>query len=172
MVLPVVFILLPVESPESPRMQLKRFTLFVGILLLSCTMTGCRLFDYLDRPRPMSMLCKVDRAVFIRQAADMFDRNGYSILEQDTTAGYLLVQDSVEKVAYRYTALVRTWRVEKNGDSVTVNVSSLSTRMDGSDVLQTWDKRWSGDEVKEWMRPVLTSLETVCGLSTPLRPAP
>jgi hypothetical protein len=42
--------------------------------------------------------------------------------------------------------------------------------MDGSDVTQTWDKRWSGEQVKSWMRPILTSIETACGVGSPLMP--
>jgi hypothetical protein len=102
--------------------------------------------------------------------AGIFDQNGYSVVERDPAERVIVAQDSINQVEYRYTLLVRTWRVQHTGDSVHVDVFSVSTRMDGSDVTQTWDKRWSGEQVKSWMRPILTSLETTCGVGSPLMP--
>jgi hypothetical protein len=81
-----------------------------------------------------------------------------------------MAQDTLTKVYYRYSSLVRTWRIRCVPDSVIINVESLSTRLDDSEVRQTWDKRWAGDDVREWMRPILNSLETACGLGNPLMP--
>jgi len=110
--------------------------------------------------------------VYVSQAKEIFERNGYSTLVEDYDAGVLVVQDSVERIEWRYSALVRTWRIEHSKDSVFVDVWSVSTRLDGSDVRQTWDKRWSGEDVKEWMRPIMISLESACGLGNPLAPSP
>jgi hypothetical protein len=55
---------------------------------------------------------------------------------------------------------------------VVVMVQSVNTRLDDSEVAQTWDKRRGGELVKDWMRPVLTSLESACGLGSPLLPNP
>lgn len=102
----------------------------------------------------------------------MFQENGYSVVELDTAAGMIMVQDSIDSVAWRYTGLVRTWKIEHLTDSLRVQVWSVSTRKDGSDVKQTWDKKWSDEIVKDWMRPVMTSLEAACGLGSPLQPMP
>ena len=106
----------------------------------------------------------------MRSAANIFERNGYTIIERDDSAGMMMVEDHVDSVAWRFSALVRTWKVVRQQDSVTLEVWSVSTRKDGSDVKQTWDKKWSNEIVKEWMRPILTSLEGACGLGSPLAP--
>lgn len=106
----------------------------------------------------------------MNQAVVIFERNGYTILERDDPTGILMVEDHVDTVAWRYSGLVRTWKVHKVRDSVVVEVWSVSTRKDGSDVKQTWDRRWGNEIVKEWMRPVLTSIESACGLGSPLAP--
>ncbi len=129
---------------------------------------GC--YNYLEKPRPIVMKCPVEKEQYLKSAINIFQENGYKLVELDTAAGVIMVQDSITEVAYRYTALVRTWRIEHKSDSVVVQVWSVSSRVDGSDIKQTWDKRWSDEIVKEWMRPVLTALETTCGLGSPLRP--
>ncbi|MBI2793124.1 MAG: hypothetical protein HYX66_00560 [Ignavibacteria bacterium] len=140
-------------------------TMAVGVVLFSaCT------YNYLEKPRPMYLKCKTERQSFMNQAAIIFERNGYSILERDDPAGTLMVEDHIDTVAWRYTDLVRTWKVQKIRDSVVVEVWSVSTRKDGSDVKQTWDRRWGNEVVKEWMRPVLISIESACGLGSPLAP--
>ncbi len=136
--------------------------LFVAIVVGSC--------GYLDKPRPMKMYCEAGPKNFIEQAAGVFDRNGYTITERRDEDGYLEARDTTYQVLYRYVSLIRTWKVKHTGDTVVIHVSSVSERLDGSDVTQTWDKKWSGDEVKEWMRPIMNSLESVCGLGSPLRP--
>lgn len=146
-------------------MNMIRTTLLVAVALL---IGGC--YNYLERPRPMSMRCSTEKSKFIKAAAETFQNNGYALLEMDTASGRIMVQDTLDSVAYRYTALVRTWMIDHNDDSVTVQVWSVSTRKDGSDVKQTWDKKWSDDIVKDWMRPVMTSLEATCGLGSPLLP--
>ncbi len=118
----------------------------------------------------MSMPCSGDTTAWMKSVAGIFDQNGYTVVERDPAERVIIAQDSISQVEYRYTMLVRTWRVQHTGDSVHVDVYSVSTRMDGSDVTQTWDKRWSGEQVKAWMRPILTSLETTCGVGSPLMP--
>jgi hypothetical protein len=139
----------------------------MAVVLLT---TGC--YNYLERPRPMYMRCPVERAEYMKAAEGIFSVNGYKIVEKDTAAGLLMVEHAVDSVAYRYTGLVRTWRIQHHPDSVEVQVWSVSTRKDGSDVKQTWDKRWSDEIVKDWMRPVMVALESACGLGSPLEPRP
>jgi hypothetical protein len=50
-------------------------------------------------------------------------------------------------------------------------VQSINTRLDDSEVTQTWDKRRGDEIVKDWMRPILTLLESNCGLGTPVLPS-
>mgnify|MGYP001627148344 CR=1 FL=1 len=140
------------------------------VAMCSLVLSGCNAFNYLDRKRTMSMPCGGSRDSWMRNTESIFDQNGYTIVERDTAEGVLVAQDSINQVEYRYTMLVRTWRVQHSGDSVFVDVYSVSTRLDGSDVTQTWDKRWSGEQVKAWMRPILTSIETTCGMGSPLTP--
>ncbi len=140
--------------------------LTVGSLVLS----SCNAFNYIDRKRTMSMACNTPQPLWVKNTAEVFDQNGYTVIEKNEEEGVIVAQDSIDQVEYRYTMLVRTWRVQHIKDSVFVDVYSVSTRMDGSDVTMTWDKRWSGEQVKSWMRPILTNLETVCGLGSPVLP--
>jgi len=137
-------------------------------LLFATLMFGCS--GYLDKPRPIAMRCTTAPRAFLREAASVLSRNGYTVVELDSVAGYLRAQDTLSEVYYRYTSLIRTWHIRCIPDSVVINVESLSTRLDDSEVRQTWDKRWAGEDVREWMRPVLNSLETACGLGNPLMP--
>jgi len=136
----------------------------------SLLLSGCSVFNYMDRKRTMSMPCTGDTTAWMKSVAGIFDQHGYTVVDQNPAERVIVAQDSISQVEYRYTMLVRTWRVQHTGDSVHVDVYSVSTRMDGSDVTQTWDKRWSGEQVKAWMRPILTSLETSCGVGSPLMP--
>lgn len=140
------------------------------LVAVAISVAGCS-YNYLEKPRPMVMHCPIERGEYLKTSVNIFERNGYTVVEQDPTQGIIIVQDSITPVAWRYESLVRTWRIQHRVDSVTIEVWSVSTRKDGSDVKQTWDKRWSNEVVKEWMRPVLTSLETACGLGSPLRPS-
>ncbi len=144
-----------------------RFLLFI-LLAVALLSTGC--YNYLERPRPMYMRCPVEKKEYMSAAEGIFSVNGYTIVEKDTAAGLLMVEHTVDSVAYRYTGLVRTWRIRHLTDSVEVQVWSVSTRMDGSDIKQTWDKKWSDEIVKDWMRPVMIGLESACGLGSPLQP--
>ena len=143
----------------------------VGLLLVALSFSACS-YNYLEKPRPIMMRCPVEQSEYMNSASNIFERNGYAIVDRNDSTGVLMVQDSVSDVAWRYESLVRTWKIEHLKDSVRIQVWSVSTRRDGSDVKQTWDKKWSDEIVKEWMRPVLTSLETACGLGSPLRPSP
>ena len=127
-------------------------------------------YNYLEKPRPITMKCTTEQGSFMRQAVSIFERNGYTILERNDEGGVLMVEDQVDSVGWRYEGLVRTWKIQRQKDSVIVEVWSVSTRKDGSDVKQTWDKKWGNEVVKEWMRPVLVSLEGACGLGSPLTP--
>ncbi len=137
---------------------------------VSLVLSSCTVFNYMDRKRTMVMACNTERRTWLTSTEKLFDQNGYTIVERDTNEMTIVAQDSINQVEYRYTMLVRTWRVQHTGDSVLVDVYSVSTRLDGSDVTQTWDKRWSGEQVKAWMRPILTQIETGCGLGSPLTP--
>lgn len=143
---------------------------FAIIATVTLVLSSCKAFNYLDRSRTMSMPCVTKHESWMKAAAEVFDQNGYTVIERSSEEGVIVAQDSISQVEYRYTMLVRTWRVQHMNDSVYVNVYSVSTRMDGSDVTQTWDKKWSGEQVKSWMRPILTSLESACGLGSPLTP--
>lgn len=141
----------------------------ITAIVLACFL-GCTPINHLAKPRPISMYCQTPRQSYVRQASEILARNGYSIVKSDTATGYIEAIDTVDKVAYRYKSLVREWHIQHTGDSVVVNLWSVSTRLDDSDVKQTWDKKYSGEDVKEWMRPVLSSLESACGLGNPLTP--
>lgn len=117
------------------------------------------------------MRCPVEQAEYMNSASNIFERNGYVVVDRNDETGVLMVQDTIPDVAWRFESLVRTWKIEHLTDTVRIQVWSVSTRKDGSDVVQTWDKQWSDEIVKEWMRPILTSLETACGLGSPLRPS-
>lgn len=141
------------------------------IATFSVVLSSCNAFNYLDRKRTITMPCNLERVKWMNSTAATFDQNGYTVIERNDAEGVIVAQDSLEQVEYRYTLLVRTWRLQQTADSVYVDVYSVSSRLDGSDVTQTWDKRWSGEQVKSWMRPILTSLESSCGLGNPLAPA-
>ncbi len=147
------------------RPHLVLLTALAALVLSSCS------YNYLAKPRPMVMYCPVEQGEYMTSAENIFVRNGYRIVDKNPVTGMLMVQDSVEEVAWRYDALVRTWKIQHMTDSVLIEVWSVSTRKDGSDVKQTWDKKWSDEIVKEWMRPVMVSLESACGLGSPLRPS-
>lgn len=147
------------------RCRLGYISFFIVTLVFT---TGCDSVNFMDRKRTMSISCKRDVTKYLDAASSVFDQHGYTVIERNDKEGTLLAQDSVEQLEYRYTALVRTWRLHHTGDSLFVDVYSVSTRMDGSDVTQTWDRKWSGETVKSWMRPILSSLEANCGRITPL----
>ena len=140
-------------------------TVIGAVLISSCS------YNYLEKPRPMVMYCPVERTEYMASAENIFQRNGYKIVDRNPVTGVLMVQDSIKDVAWRYDALVRTWKIQHLVDSVMIEVWSVSTRKDGSYVKQTWDRKWSDEVVKEWMRPVMVSLESACGLGSPLRPS-
>lgn len=146
-----------------------RPVLFLMTVFTAVIVSGCS-YNYLAKPRPMVMYCPVEKDEYMASAENIFVRNGYKIVDKNPVTGMLMVQDSVKDVAWRYDALVRTWKLQHLQDSVVIEVWSVSTRKDGSDVKQTWDKKWSDEIVKEWMRPVMVSLESACGLGSPLRP--
>lgn len=131
---------------------------------------GCSAAHNLDRPRPIKFRCTTPSKQFIASATDVFERNGYTVTVNDPDAGRLEARDSVERVKYPYAALIRHWSVHHVGDSVVIHVESVNTRLDDSEVKQTWDKRRGDEIVKDWMRPILTSLESNCGLGTPVLP--
>jgi hypothetical protein len=140
--------------------------------LAACTLfaASCS-YNYLEKPRPMKMHCPGDADDFTVKAAAMFKRNGYKVVEEKPQEGYLLVQDTIDIELERgYSALIRTWRIDRMPDTVEINVWSLNVRKDGSDVKQTWDQRYGNDVVKDWMRPIMVSLESACGLGDPLKP--
>lgn len=138
------------------------------LLVCMVVVTGCDAIHFMDRKRTMTMACKREVPKFLTNAASIFDQHGFTVIERNDAEGTLVAQDSVETLEYRYTALVRTWNLHHTGDSLFVDVYSVSTRLDGSDVTQTWDRKWSGETVKAWMRPILSSLEASCGAATPL----
>lgn len=138
------------------------------IVVATIALVGCDAIHFMDRKRTMAMSCKRPTAQFLTTASTIFDQHGYTVVERNETEGVIVAQDSIEELEYRYTALVRTWRIHHTGDSLFVDVYSVSTRLDGSDVTQTWDKKWAGESVKAWMRPILSSLESSCGGATPL----
>lgn len=139
------------------------------ILASAVLLSGCY-YNYMERPRPMKMRCTVDKERYTNSAVNVFETNGYRIVERDDANGLLMVQDSVEKVAWRFESLTRTWKIQRVADTLIVEVWSVSTRKDGSDVKQTWDKQYSDEIVKEWMRPIMVSLESACGLGSPIAP--
>jgi hypothetical protein len=140
------------------------------MILASAVLLGGCYYNYMERPRPMKMRCTVDKDRYMNSAVNVFETNGYRIVERDDASGILMVQDSVDKVAWRFESLTRTWKIQRVADSLLVEVWSVSTRKDGSDVKQTWDKHYSDEIVKEWMRPIMVSLESACGLGSPIAP--
>ncbi|MDZ4745662.1 MAG: hypothetical protein SGJ05_06635 [bacterium] len=141
--------------------------IFLGLLPMTFLLSAC---NYLDKPRPIIMRCTTEKQAYIGQLVEIFNRNGYTIVNSSKDSGTVTAVDKVENVAYRFTGLTRTWDIKHAGDSVVIYVWSVSYREDGSDVKQTWDKRYSGEDVKEWMRPIMVSLEAACGLGNPLAP--
>jgi len=138
------------------------------VLLAAVILIGCDAIHFMDRKRTIAMPCRRPTSQYLNTAASIFDQHGFTVVERNDNEGVIVAQDSIEELEYRYTALVRTWRIQHTGDSLFVDVYSVSTRLDGSDVTQTWDKKWSGETVKAWMRPILSSLESSCGGATPL----
>lgn len=151
----------------NPLTKTIRLSILTCTIIASTLLPGCNPWS---KPRPIYMRCKSPVTEFNKIASDIFVRNGYSIKDFDTTSGLLSANIVITDVAYRYSALERQWFIAHKGDTVEIHVRSISTRLDGSDVVQTWDKRWSGEEVKMWMRPILTSLEVTCGISSPVSP--
>lgn len=148
-------------------MQRLSMRMVLGLVTLTFLVSAC---NYLDKPRPIVMRCSVEKKAYINQLREIFDRNGYAIISASPDSGTIVAQDSVEQVAYRFNGLTRTWDIRHMGDSAVIYVWSISYRTDGSDVKQTWDKRYSGEDVKEWMRPIMVSIENACGLGNPLQP--
>lgn len=148
-----------------------RSTLIGLSATIALLIAGCSAARNLDRPRPIKFRCTTPAKQFITSAADVFERNGYTVTSKDLEAGRLEARDSVERVKYPYAALIRQWSVDHVGDSVVIHVQSINTRLDDSEVAQTWDKRRGDEIVKDWMRPILTSLESNCGLGTPVLPS-
>lgn len=148
-------------------MQRLSMRIVMGLLSVTFLLTAC---NYLDKPRPIVMRCTVERQTYVKHLIEIFDRNGYMIVSSNADSGTIVARDTVEQVAYRYRGLTRTWDVRHTGDSAIIYVWSVSYRMDGSDVRQTWDRRYSGEDVKEWMRPIMVALEAACGLGNPLAP--
>lgn len=138
-------------------------------LLLSCSLAlfgnSCR---YIDKPRPVVFRCYIPQDTFLLRASEVLDRNGYSVVSREKNM--VVGHDTITNVSNGYRLLVRQWEVIRDGDSVVVFITSLQNRMDDSDVAQTWDRRQSGLVEKEWMRPVMTSLEAICGTGNPLQP--
>jgi hypothetical protein len=138
------------------------------VLVAAVMLIGCDAIHFMDRKRTIAIPCRRPTTQYLNNAASIFDQHGFTVVERNDNEGVIVAQDSLEELEYRYTALVRTWRIQHTGDSLYVDVYSVSTRLDGSDVTQTWDKKWSGETVKAWMRPILSSLESSCGGATPL----
>lgn len=148
-----------------------KYRLCLPLLLLVATiafgLTGC---NYWERERPIIMSCTTSKSSFVERTVEVFNRNGYVVTEADPQTGSVEARDTIERVEHGYSSLVRHWSVRHTGDSIVINVQSINTRKDDSEITQTWDKRWSSTEVKDWMRPVLIAIESNCGLVTPLRP--
>lgn len=138
---------------------------------LTLGLDGCAAARNLDKPRPIRFRCTKTTETFITTAAEVFQRNGYAVTLRDIKGGRLEARDSVENVRYPYAALIREWTVLHANDTAVIHVRSVNTRLDDSEVAQTWDKRRGDEIVKDWMRPILTSLESTCGQSSPLSPA-
>jgi hypothetical protein len=147
-----------------------------SILILICmagmmATLGCNAIHFMDRKRTMTLACRRDSQKWLAACENVLGQNGYAVVERDPESNVIVAQDTITDVEYRYTMLVRTFRVHHTGDSAFIDVYSVSTRLDGSDVTQTWDKKWSGEEVKSWMRPILSQIEASCGTATPLGPS-
>ena len=142
----------------------------IAAIAIMLGLDGCAAARNLDKPRPIRIRCSTPPKQFVAMAAEIFERNGYTVTLRDPETGRLEARDSVERVRYPYAALVRTWTLEHANDTTVIHVWSVNTRLDDSDVTQTWDKRRGDEIVKDWMRPILTSLESACGLGTPVLP--
>ncbi len=143
----------------------------LAALTLSILGPGCTTYNHLSVPRPITMRCQTPRQAYIRQASEILARNGYSIVQSDTAAGFIEAIDTVDmKLVHSYKSLTRTWHIDYRNDSVIVNLWSVSTREDDSDVKQTWGAKQNPERVAEWVKPIMTSLETACGLGNPLTP--
>ncbi|MBU3742361.1 MAG: hypothetical protein FGM24_08770 [Candidatus Kapabacteria bacterium] len=143
----------------------------LGLCLVAALVVGaCQAARTIDRPRPIKIRCTTPSKQFIIMAADVLERNGYTVTVKDLEGARIEARDSVERIRYPYAALVREWVITHAHDTAEVHVRSINTRLDDSDVTQTWDKRRGDEIVKDWMRPVLTSLESACGLGTPVLP--
>lgn len=152
-------------------MACKHIVGVVTLVVMTLITMSCDAIHFMDRKRTMTMACRRQSSKWLASCEKIFDQNGYSVVELDTAANVLVAQDSVTDLEYRYTLLVRTFRVQHTGDSVLIDCYSVSTRLDGSDVVQTWDRKWSGEEVKSWMRPILAQIQTSCGAGTPIAPS-
>lgn len=148
-----------------------RTIVVLAIMAGSLAMVGCDAIHFMDRKRTMKLACRRDSKKWITTCENVLGQNGYAVVDRDTEANVIIAQDTITDVEYRYTMLVRTFRVQHTGDSAFIDVYSVSTRLDGSDVTQTWDRKWAGEEVKSWMRPILSQLEASCGTATPLGPS-
>jgi len=148
-----------------------RLSLFIACAAVGSLIFGCSTYNHLSAPKPISMRCQTPRQAYIRQASEILARNGYSIVRSDTAAGFIEAIDTVDmKLVHSYKSLTRTWHIDYRNDSVIVNLWSVSTREDDSDVKQTWGAKQNPERVAEWVKPIMTSLETACGLRNPLAP--
>ncbi|CAN5424493.1 hypothetical protein BH10BAC6_BH10BAC6_04530 [soil metagenome] len=148
-----------------------RSLFILAAITLSLLGIGCSSYNHLSAPKTISMYCQTPRQAYIRQASEILARNGYSIVQSDTAAGFIEAIDTVDtKLVHSYKSLTRTWRINYRNDSVIVDLWSVSTREDDSDVKQTWGAKQNPERVTEWVRPIMTSLETACGLGNPLTP--
>ncbi|MBU3698722.1 MAG: hypothetical protein FGM33_01745 [Candidatus Kapabacteria bacterium] len=148
-----------------------RTIVILTILAGALAMLGCDAIHFMDRKRTMTLSCRRDSKKWLATCENVLGQNGYVVVDRDAASNMIIAQDTITDVEYRYTMLVRTFRIQHTGDSAFVDVYSVSTRLDGSDVTQTWDKKWAGEEVKSWMRPILSQIEASCGTATPLGPS-
>ncbi len=152
-------------------MSRMRTIVILAIMAGALAIMGCDAIHFMDRKRTMKLSCRRDKTNWMTACENVLGQNGYTIVDRDPDANVIIAQDSITDVEYRYTLLVCTFRIQHTGDSAFIDVYSVSTRLDGSDVTQTWDRKWAGEEVKSWMRPILSQLEASCGTATPLGPS-
>lgn len=148
-----------------------RLIVILAVLAGTLSMMGCDAIHFMDRKRTMTYPCRRDPAKWMAACETILGQNGYTVVDRDPATNVIIAQDSLTEVEYRYTLLVRTFKIQHTGDTAYIDVYSVSTRLDGSDVTQTWDRKWAGEEVKSWMRPILSQIEASCGTATPLGPS-
>ena len=71
-------------------MQRLFMRIFLGLLPMTFLLSAC---NYLDKPRPIIMRCTTEKQAYIGQLVEIFNRNGYTIVNSSKDSGTVTAVD-------------------------------------------------------------------------------